>query len=277
MDKEVKTSQQELEQTAAALEQILEVMPDDPFTMRALYETSLKLEQPERALKWLTRLDDFARSAQDVEQMDFVLEQYASVVDEMPDVRKRMDRLEELKLVAGLSEESSSVPAPASSAARTGKKPDVEPELALAWELFQDEQLSQEEYSNVLHDLTEMSSHKLSVPLSVLHVLHDRNFSRFERLMSHLSQRSGIPIVSLSLFEEREELRGVLPLEWISRRGALPFGFVGGELMVAVLNPRNRELLDEVSAYTGQSCHAYLVSPQEYDQRLAAIKKELAA
>lgn len=274
MDEEIKTSQQELEQTAAALEQILEVMPDDPFTMRALYETSLKLEQPDRAFQWLTRLDDFARAAQDSEQIDFVLEQYASVVDDMPDVRKRMDRLEELKLVAGLTQESGES---VSSASVAGQKPDVEPELALAWELFQDEQLSQEEYSGVLHDLTEMSSHELSVPLSVLHVLHDQNFSRFERLMSHLSQQSGVPIISLSLFDEREELRTVLPFEWISRRGALPFGFVGGDLMVAVLNPRNRILLDEVSAYTGQTCHAYLVSPQEYDQRLAAIKKELAA
>lgn len=263
-------AREELQQTAAMLEQILEVMPDDLFTLRALYETSLKLELPEKALDCLKRLDDGARAAHNGEMIAFVLNQYASIADEMPEVRKRIERLTELQMVTDLIGDT--VPAfPVS-----GKRGGIESEMALAWELFQDEQLSQEEYSNVLHDLTEMSSRDMSVPVTVLHILHDRNFSRFERLMTHLCQKSGVPIIALSQFDENENVREALPLDFISRHGALPFSQVGRDLLLAVLNPMDKELVRRAGELAGRRCHPYLVSPQEYDQRLAQIKKALA-
>lgn len=263
---------EDLQQTATMLEQILEVMPDDLFTLRALYGTWLKLEEPEKALECLKRLDDGARAAQNGEIMAFVIEQYESIVDHLPELRKRIDRLQELQMATDLINASPAEPKPIPA-----HKDGIDSEMALAWELFKDEQLSQEEYSNVLHDLTEMSSHAVSVPVTVLHVLHDRNFSRFDRLMTHLCQKSGVPIIGLGQFEENEELREVLPLDFISRHGALPFGEVGGDLMLAVLNPLDRVLGQQAEALSGRHCHAYLVSPQEYDQRLMQIKKACAA
>lgn len=261
----------DLQQTAAMLEQILEVMPDDLFTLRALYETSLKLEQPERALDFLKRLDDGARAAQNGEIIGFVIQQYESIADDVPEFRKRIERLQELQLVADLLASSSAGLKPSSR-----RKSGIESEMALAWDLFQDEQLTQEEYSNVLHDLTEMSSRDVSVPVTVLHVLHDRNFSRFDRLMTHLCQKSGTPIIALNQFEEREELRDVLPLDFIGRHGALPFSKIGDDLLLAVLNPMDKEMIRHACELSGKHCHTYLVSPQEYDQRLAQIKKALA-
>ena len=96
------SAREELQQTSTMLEQILEVMPDDLFTLRALYETSLKLELPEKAFECLKRLDGGARASQNAEMIDFVLNQYASIVDDVPEVRKRMERLQELKHVADL-------------------------------------------------------------------------------------------------------------------------------------------------------------------------------
>lgn len=261
---------EELEQTAAMLEQILEVMPDDLFTLRALYETQLKLEQPEQALDSLKRLDAGARATQNVKIITFVIQQYESIVENLPELQKRIDRLSELQMVVELNASvTSSMPPP-------GRKGGIKSEMELAWELFQAEQLTQEEYSNVLHDLTEMSSGNLSIPVTVLHILHDRNFSRLDRLMTHLCQTSGTPIIVLSQFDERADLREVLPLDFISRHGALPFSTVGNDLLLAVLNPLDKELLAYAGELSGRSCHAYLVSPQEYDQRLTQIKKALA-
>lgn len=265
-------AREDLQQTAAMLEQILEVMPDDLFTLRALYETLLKLEQPEQALDCLKRLDDGARAAQNSEIIAFVIDQYESIVEHLPELRNRIDRLQESLMVADL------VNVPSSSAkSAAGRNSGVDSEMALAWELFQDEQLSQEEYSNVLHDITEMSSKDITVPVTVLHILHDRNFSRFDRLMTHLCQKSGVPIIGLGQFEEREDLRDVLPVDFISRHGALPFAKVGDELLLAVLNPMDRALVERAGKLAGRRCHPYLVSPQEYDQRLSQIKKGLAA
>lgn len=261
-----------LQQTAVMLEQILEVMPDDLFTLRALYETLLKLELPEKALASLNQLDERARAANNQEMIAFVLEQYASIVDDVPEVQKRMDRLRAFGAEIAGVQEAKPVEKPAAGGARA----DIEAEMALAWDLFQDEQLSQEEYSGVLHDLTEMSSREMSVPVTVLHILHDRNFSRFERLLTHLSQKSEVAILPLARFSEREELREILPMSFISHRGALPFSQVGGELLLAVLNPLDKELLRSAESLSGKRCHAYLVTPQEYDERLAQIRKALA-
>jgi hypothetical protein len=262
-------AREELQQTAAMLEQILEVMPEDLFTLRALYETSLKLEQPEKAFDCLKRLDDGARASHNGEIIAFVLNQYASIVDEIPEVQKRAERLQELQLVTDLM--NGEMPKKTSA----GRKSGIESEMALAWELFQDEQLTQDEYSNVLHDLTEMSSREVSVPVTVLHILHDRNFSRFERLMTYLCQKSGVPIMALGQFNEREDLREVLPLEFISHHGALPFSQVGDDLLLAVLNPLDKELIRRAGELSCRRCHAYLVTPTDYDQRLAQIKKAL--
>lgn len=263
-------AKEELQQTAAMLEQILEVMPDDFFTLRALYETLLKLELPEKALDCLKQLDDGARSTQNSEMMTFVIRQYESIVDEIPELRKRIERLQELQMATNLMNGEMPVKPAA------GLKGNIESEMALAWDLFQDEQLSQEEYSNVLHDLTEMSSRDMLVPVTVLHILNDRNFVRFERLMTHLCQKSGVPIIALSQFDEREELREALPLEFISRHGALPFAQIGDDLLLAVLNPLDKELIRLAGELAGRRCHAYLVSPQEYDQRLNQIRKAMA-
>lgn len=260
-----------LEQTVEVLEQILEVMPDDLVTLRSLYEACLKLGDPEKALDALGRLDDGARAAQDAAVIDFVLNQYAMIADESPEVRGKIERLKEVQALMGLLDDASD----SSSVPSVPKGGSLEPEMALAWELFQDEQLTQEEYSSVLHDLTEMSSRSMGVPVSVLHILHDRQFSRFERVMTHLCQKSEVPIIGLGQFEDSESLAEVLPIDFSSKFGAIPFAEVSDELLLAVVNPFDKELVERAEMLCGRRCHPYLVTPHDYDQLLDKFKKEL--
>lgn len=267
-----------LEQTVTMLEQILEVMPDDLFTLRALYETSLKLEHPEKAFDTLTRLDDQARAAQSGEMIDFVLNQYATIADDSQEVQGRISRLEEIKSVMLLmsdSEPEAVETAVRPQAAEGGSAARMEAEMALAWDLFQEEQLSQEEYSNVLHDLTEMSSRSMGVPVTVLHILHDRQFSRMERLVTHLCQTHSMPIMVLSQFDGNEEVGRMIPVEFSSGNGLLPFAQVGDDLLVGVLNPKDKELLEEAEALCGRRCHPYLVTPEEYDRQLLKVRQSV--
>lgn len=261
-------AREQLEQTATMLEQILEVMPEDLTTLRALYETSLKLELPEKAFASLTRLDDLSRSTQNSDMIDFVLNQYAGIAEDSTEIQGRINRLQEVQNMIA--------PAAITRAAAPGAGGNLEAEMALAWDLFQDDQLVQEEYSSVLHDLTEMSANKMGVPVTVLHILHDRQFSRFERLMTHLCQKSDVPIIDLSRIEEDNELAQTLPLDFICRHGALPFAQVGGDLLLAVLNPFDRNLMKRAEELSGRRCHPYLVTPVDYDQRLGKIKAAAA-
>jgi len=272
-DETKKEEPEQLEQVVETLEQILEVMPEDYFTLHTLYETFIKLEQPERAFEYLARLADFTIRSKNEEGVSFVLQQYDAIGDLGPEVEGRKAQLRALQ--AELAGESVGVLSDAAPEASAPVAQNLEAEMALAWDLFQDEQLTQEEYSNVLHDLTEMSSRAVDVPITVLHVLHDRQFSRFDRLMTYLCNKSGVPIVSLSSYEENEEIIEVLPLEFLTKRGVLPFAAIGDDLLVAVLNPIDKALLREAEQAAEKRCHPYLVSPGEYDRRLSQIKKVL--
>ena len=202
--------------------------------------------------------------------IDFVLAQYDLISDDSPKMQGRIARLQEVRALAGLmNDEVSSEPALPNKPSSGGR---IDAEMALAWDLFQDEQLSQEEYSNVLHDLTEMSSRQMGVPVTVLHILHDRQFSRMERLMTHMCQKHEVPIMVLSQFDGNEEIGRQLPLDFISRNGAMPFAKVGDDLLLAILNPLDKELQEEARALCGKRCHPYLVTPDEYDLQLGKIK-----
>lgn len=272
VDETKRDESEHLEQVVETLEQILEVMPEDYVTLHTLYETFVKLQQPEKAFEYLARLADFVTHSQSEEGVRFVLQQYEAIGDLGPEIGARKAQLRVLQAeLAGetvdrIPQDTAEIPAAQS----------MEAEMTLAWDLFQEEQLTQEEYSNVLHDLTEMSSRSVALPITVLHVLHDRQFSRFARLMTYLCKKSGVPIILLSSYEENEELNDALPLDFLTQRGVLPFASIGDDLLVAVLNPCDKTLVREAEQAVKKRCHPYLVSPEEYDRRLASIKKALA-
>ena len=64
----------------------------------------------------------------------------------------------------------------------------------------------------------------------------------------------------------------ILPLEISARDGALPFGFFGNDLLVAVLNPFSNMLINKVEKISGHRCHTYLVSAEEYDIALGKLR-----
>ena len=259
----------EHEQSIEMLQQILEVMPSDIPTMKTLYNTHLQMGSLESALETLVRIEKAANLVKDDAALSFVLEQYASVEDISPEIKEQTARLREMKGIAVSEEEPLLKDVPLEEFGTTS----LEAEMSLAWDLLQDEQLTQEEYSEVVGDLTETMSKNVGVPVTLLHVLNDRHFSRFERLMAHLSEKANVPILLLDSFEENEAAAQVLSIEFSSTRGALSFAFVGENLLVAVLNPFDQELLSEVKQRSGRTCHAFLVSPYEYDKRLNERKK----
>ena len=274
MANDAKTEEiKQLEQMVETLEQILEVMPEDYSTLHTLYETFIKLEQPEKAFEYLARLADFSIRSQNKESTAFVLQQYAALEDPGPEVEGRKAQLTALLAQQGRTPEEQEPAVEGEAAAPLTQ--DIDAEMALAWDLYQEEQLTQEEYSNVLHDLTEMSARAVGVPITVLHILNDRQFSRFERLMTYLCETSGIPIISLSNYEENEDLNDALPIEFMTQRGVLPFASIGDDLLVALLNPFDKSRIKDAEAASGQRCHPYLVPPSEYDLRLEQIKQAL--
>ncbi len=260
-----------LANSIAMLEQILEVMPEDAVSLRALYNAYGKAGNRPRAFEYLNRLVAIAANQGGGEILEFVQEELGSFEDDFPsEVAAQKARLRTIYNKGGSGGGSGASRTAASGAAKDRKvELDIGEEIALAWRLYEESQLSQEEYSSVLHDLTEVSSKELDVPVSVLHVLNDRGFTQMNRIINYLSSRSGVPCLELSQFELTDKLAGVVPADIPVHEGALPFAFFGNDLLMAVLNPFNGALVEKAEAASGHRCHTYLVAPEDYDRALS--------
>lgn len=269
-----------LADSIAMLEQILEVMPQDADAIKGLYRAYLASGSNDRAFEYLGKLVDIAASGGDGELVEYLQKEFSRFEEDYPiESAAHRARLRTLNAAGSAEKPATLKKAGASSASGEDKAigdVDISEEIALAWRLYEESQLSQEEYSSVLHDLTEISSKELDVPVSVLHVLHDRGFTQMNRIMNYLSSRSGVPAVSLANFELDDSIADVLPLERAARDGALPFGFFGNDLQIAVLNPFNHALVDQVESDCGHRCHTYLVSSEDYDAALERFRALVA-
>ena len=260
----------DLADSIAMLEQILEVMPEDISALKALYNAYFQAGHRDKAFRYLEVLSDVACDTKDLETCAFAIQHLPGFEEEYPD--SVAAKLAHLRLVDS-SGSSGSAFAQSSGLSSASGDTDISAELALAWRLYEENQFSQEEYSSVLNDLTEVSSKKLDVPISVLHVLNDQGFARINRVMNYMSLRSSVPCISLFSFSLPEKVAGILSLDISSHDGALPFGFFGDDLLVAVLNPFNDVLMNKVKMSSGRRCHAFLVSPIDYDVALNKMRE----
>ncbi|MEE9367673.1 MAG: hypothetical protein V3V05_02300 [Pontiella sp.] len=272
------TNEDTLADSIAMLEQILEVMPQDTDAIRALYNAYCNGGQLEKAFEHLNSLVNIISGGGDPEIFEFVQRQLPRFNEIFPsEVAAQTARIRTME--GSLNIQPTSQTTASSNDSKSNDQSaeiDISEELALAWRLYEEDQLSQEEYSSVLHDLTEISSKELDVPVSVLHVLNDRGFTQMNRILSYLSSRSGVPYVSLKNFELNETVVGAIPLDFSAHDGALPFSFFGNDLLVAVLNPFNNMLVDRIETESGHRCHTYVVEPADYDAALEKLR-ELAA
>lgn len=267
-----------LADSIAMLEQILEVMPQDKDAITALYKAHYNSGNIERAFEHLNTLVNVVSGGGDSEILEFVKSELTKFKSDYPsEVIAIIARLRTLEESPASSVALPIKPANETSRSSAATETDISEELALAWRLYEENQLSQEEYSSVLHDLTEISSKEIDVPISVLHVLNDRGFTQMNRIINYLSSRAGVPYLSLSNFEMGEEVKSTLPLEYSAKLGALPFSFFGQDLLVGVLNPFNNMLVDKVERELGKRVHTYLVEPDDYDAALSKIREAMKA
>lgn len=153
----------------------------------------------------------------------------------------------------------------------------ISEELSLAWNLMESGELTQDEYTNVVQDLSEMSASDHSeATISVLHVLEARSFKSLDRIVGTLARDCGTPFVSLGSFEFQYGALSLLPVAFCTHRGALAFETLGKEALVAILNPYDTQLRLDAEYLSGRKCHFFVVLASDFD-RLMARYRETAA
>lgn len=256
-------SEAELKSAIVAFEQILDAEPNDRLALETLADSYAKLGETAQALTYLTRLADAVIAENDMQAAKDVAARLKLLPDS-PAVQDTLKRLREhvRKSGAALAPEMKEVIAH-----------DITREVSLAWDLMQAGELSEEDYAQVVQDLSENSGKRLEVPVTVLHALHDRNHKGLEKVVAYLARASGRPFISLSHYEVQLDLVGLLPNEYLTHRGAVVYERIGRDLLVAVLNPFDLELQEDVRRLTDRRCHFCVVNAVEYDNMLLNIRK----
>ncbi|TAN38167.1 MAG: hypothetical protein EPN23_03110 [Verrucomicrobia bacterium] len=264
--------QDELANAISAFQKLLEVMPDDLLALESLFEAYCNRGDAKNALNYLERLIGVLLKENEQETATRVHAKLLTLSADMPEFTTFATQLEPLLR----AEKTAATPAtPPGSARPPRSQSDIQAELSLAWKLFQAEELSQETYSQLVQDLTDLSMRGMDVPISVLHALNDRSFKNLDKVMAYLAKQSGKPIVALSNFEIPRDMFTLLPLNFMSHWGAIVFDTLGPDLLVALLNPFDHILQQEVASLTGKACHFFLVTATDYDHTLAHIRKAL--
>ncbi|RKX31355.1 MAG: hypothetical protein DRP22_03840 [Verrucomicrobia bacterium] len=254
----------------AAFEQILEAMPDDRVALESLYEAYLKIGDQASARKYLLRLARVVINERDEKAAQDMVKRLKE--SEASD-KETEQLIKELTELAGQKEV-----APAAPRSRVRHKPvGITAELSLAWKLLEAGHIQQDEYDTIVKDLSENSAKQLNTPVTVLHVLEDRQFRHANSILAFISRDSGLPVIPLSRFEIPPECFQMLPMEIMEHRGAIVFDTMGRDVLVAILNPYDADLRREVEEATKRKCHFFLTPAAEYDAALADIRAKIAA
>lgn len=268
-----KSSDANVRDAIVAFEQILEAIPDDRVALEMLAEAHEQAGNKDKAVEYLARLGHAVVAEGDVDAAAALVNKLKELGAGQPAADKAIVQLDKL---LSLQKAASPVDRKAGDAGRR-KNVDIANELDMAWNLLQAGEITQEEYSAIVHDLSENSSKNVAVPVSVMHVLQDRSFKTIEKIIAFLvkDKNAGLPLITLTGFDIQSSSYSVLPVEFMRHRGAIVFEQMGSDLLVAVLNPYDHDLQDEVMKTTGRHCHFYLVTASDYDTALDNISKAI--
>lgn len=264
----------------SAFEQILEAIPNDRASLEALCHAYEQIGDHVRAREYLLRLGKVIVGERDSASAAQVLRQLEGYEDEDEASRAMMRELRGLvdtaKPGAALVVESGAEPVTGRSESYRYEAFNLADELSFAWTLLETNQLTQEEYAALVHDLTELSSSDSENTVSVLHALELRTFKGLERLMTTVSKECGTPLVSLGSFDLQSGALMSLPLEYMVRRGAVVFDFLGKEALVVVMNPYDQQLRTSLEGLLKQKCHYFMALPSEFDKAMVRARELFA-
>ncbi|RDI96650.1 type II/IV secretion system protein [Meiothermus sp. QL-1] len=128
--------------------------------------------------------------------------------------------------------------------------------------------LSDEELQRALEQHREVGGN-LSDVIVELGLLSER------RIAQAIEEAFGIPMVELVGMEISPEAKSLIPAERARDLGAIPFSLEGGTLRVALLNPLDNLVLEELEELTNQIIEPYLTTPSSFRYALALHYPEL--
>jgi tetratricopeptide (TPR) repeat protein len=262
----------------AAFEQILEAIPDDRASLEALLHAYQQIGDVARATEYFLRLADVLIREEDHEAARALAKATSPAVAADPRVTEWLGQFQSVVSEDGgaVSESGGATVDASHRETVLAKRFNLADELSFAWMLMEGGVVTQEEYSGIVQDLTEMSGGQDSATVSVLHVIENRGFKNIARIMGYAAAQCGTPILSLSSFDIQSNAAALLPMDFMIKRGVLVFDLFGHTGLAVAMNPQSQELRDDVEVVAGRACHYYLALPSEFDKALERIDEMLS-
>ncbi len=147
-------------------------------------------------------------------------------------------------------------------------------EMNLAWIFHERGFLDVAEYEKLTVDLTEIGQGVPEVPISTLCSLEQLHPDRSDQAVLLLAETYKIVPLRLEIFDITPDVAATLPAIFVRIKGAIPFAKLGNNLMVALLNPANKQLRTEVEELSQCRCTYYLAHPANLGHALSAFPVE---
>lgn len=271
-----------LTEAIAFFEQMLQSMPLDRTSLEFLSVAYEQTGQDEKRRDCLVRLVDCLLNERDFDNAQIIAARLSAFRDD-PAAQAAAERAAEM--IQGQVLASPSVPDAsgwvthpeyASYAAAAFQDPGLEihslsrsaatAEMDLVWLWKEHECLPKEICMDILHTLTERPVTDHPVLISALALLDEQHPEFTEQVMEAMQRASETPPIPLELFELSPSAMQVLSPNFVHVKGALAFATMAEEALIALLNPLNPALREEIVARAGRPCHFFLAHPRVWQQ-----------
>lgn len=270
----------------AFFEKMLQTMPEDRTSLEFLSVAYEQMGQVEKQRDSLIRLADCLLHEKDFENAQSIALRLSAFSDYAP-ARAAVTRVTECVQKHFLNDVAPAAQGDAGAASVGGADRDTlqnaglevqalsrassTAEMELVWYWKEHNFLPKEMCMDVLHVLTESQVTDQPLLVSAFALLNEHHPEQTEQLMERMQRVCDMPPIPLELFEIQPAAVKTLSPLFIHVRGVLPFALFGGEVLVAVLNPLNKPLQEEVVARTGKKCHFFLAHPQVWQEQVNKI------
>lgn len=254
--------EKELKESIAYFEQILDVLPGERTALEFLCVACQQLGDQQKFLKHATALAEVIVREKDAAGAADLIDKLQGSDD--PRARTAVLKLQVLmgpkpKLEFERPElrQTSASPAVAAKA-----------EIALLERLIADGVLSRGLVQTAFDQLEQMPATGGDFLVSALLILEKENLPGAADALAAVADAALAPPVPLDAFELVSADVRRLPERLVRVRGVVPFAKLVDEWVVAVLNPLDEALREEIEASLGAKCHFFLAPPAKVEQLL---------
>lgn len=121
--------------------------------------------------------------------------------------------------------------------------------------------------------LSEILSHQLKNGKKLGKIIAEKKLVKDSDLLQILSDHLALPTIDLATFESDPEVVGLLPESFLRGKQIFPLFRIGDELTVAMVDPRNLEVIDELRSLTKLHISPMLCSEQDLQEAFSRVFK----